>query len=58
MSGLAGSEVGRELGTRERRASAELDWRGRMTGSERLAMALWVRSKAAAARVRRLFDER
>ena len=46
-----------EAGARERRASAELDWRGRMTGSEKMAMAIWVRSKAAAARLSRL-DER
>lgn len=42
----------------ERRASVELDWRFRMTGSEMLAMALCVLSKAAAARERMLLEVR
>lgn len=54
MSGLPGSDlVGTGSDLRESLPKAALDWRGRMEGSEKLAMALWVLSKAAAAKAKR-----
>lgn len=58
LSGLEGSDEGEELVSRESRERAPLDCRGRMEGSEMVAMALWVRSKAAAAKAKMLVDER
>lgn len=55
LTGLAGSEFGIEPGARDRRAS---ELRGRMTGSEMLAKAVWVLSKAAAAREKMPLDDR
>lgn len=55
FTGLAGSEAGREPGARDRRAS---ELRGRMTGSEMLAKAVWVLSKAAAASENMPLDDR
>jgi hypothetical protein len=51
LSGLSGSLSGIELWLRERRAK-EFLWR--MTGSEMLARALWVLSRAAAAKEERM----
>lgn len=55
LTGLAGSEVGREPGAKDRRAS---ELRGRITGSEMLAKAIWVLSKAAAASENMPLDDR
>lgn len=60
LSGLAGSSLSCwcEPALSERRASVGLDWRFRMTGSEMLAMTLWVLSRAATARERMLLEVR
>jgi hypothetical protein len=55
LAGLAGSEVGSEPGARDNRAS---ELRGRITGSEMLAKALWVLSRAAAASEKMPLDDR
>lgn len=59
LTGLAGSELVKAPGTRERRARAELDGRERMVGSSRRPDSeACVLSKAAAAKERRPLDER
>lgn len=58
LSGLEGSEAGVELGRRESLERVPLECRGRIAGSEMVAMALWVMSKAATARARMPLDER
>lgn len=58
LPGLEGSGLGAETDCKERRASAEFECRGRMTGSDMPVNAFWVLSRAAAARLRRLVAER
>lgn len=57
LFGLGSSEVEAKVDARDKRASAELDWRERITGSEMVAKADCVLSKAAASRLRRLLLE-
>ena len=58
LSGLEGSDEGEELVSKESLERAPLDCRGRIEGSEIVAMAFCVRSKAAAAKEKRLVEER
>lgn len=58
LSGLEGSDEGEELVSKESLERAPEDCRGRIAGSEIAAMAFCVRSKAEAARAKRLVEER
>lgn len=58
LSGLDGSELGLELDSRESRERVLLECRGRIEGSEMVAMAFCVLSRAAAARAKMPLEDR